>query len=124
MEPVFIVATTDDQVPRVAPFRDLYALKPTVVHMTLLWDHNSYHVHVKERYFIINGGRKIAVHDPIDDPVTVLYARRNRRCVGVNSGDVGSIPEVSYLLGIENTSKQLFLHITGDGKFWTWKNHR
>lgn len=123
MVPEYIISTVDQGSPRIVPFSELYAQRRDITAMTLLWDHNSYHVNVVDRYFIINGGRKLHFEDLFPVPM-ILYSRRNR--FEVSDGEGAKDPMVTYLLGLQSQDekKQLFLHISGDGQAWAWDNAR
>jgi len=134
MKVEWIITTSDDEGPRKVQFRELYALKDKIEQMTILWDVNSYHVNIPERYFIINGGRKLFFKDEFDEAV-LFYAKRNRKTIGMNKAPVARTVEgkvlshsVTYLLGLDGTQdgkeKILLLQTSPDGKFWRWQDHK
>ena len=126
IDPTWIITTYDDETQRAVEFSQLFALRSKIRTALLLWDTNSYYVNVKDRFFMINGGRKIPINDNFSDTISFLYARRNKQSVALFTSK-GSItkPEVSYILGVEGIENQeLFIHITKNGTLWEWGDKR
>lgn len=127
MSPEIIICTIDQPNPSVVPFSELYGQKEKITQMVFLWDYNSYLVNLPEKYFIVNGGRKLFFGDNIEGEIRILYARRNRMSVSVNQDVVeqeSNSQTTSYLLGVESSDKQLLLIISEDGGAWAWKNKK
>ena len=132
MGPEFIVRVKDEKSPRPIEFEDICALKDRLLSLTLLWDTNCYLVNRERRFFIINGGRKIALEDFKGcRDLGVFYRRRHNKDLifgAVPDQAVEGEHRVSYLIGFEGTvdneEKITFLHVSPDGKTWLWKNHK
>lgn len=134
-DPEFIVKIDGEPTPRPVEFEELFDLQPNMVSLTLLWDFNSYHINVRRRYFLINGGRKIAVKQFKGcRDLRIFYRRRHQQDIvfgaiphGDNAGkSLGH--RVTYLLGfigtVNDEEKVMYLHIDTDGSQWMWKNER
>jgi hypothetical protein len=131
-EPEFFITTQDNPEVRPVPFVNLYAQRDFMTSMTLLWDCNSYHINIIDKYFIINGGRRIPVTGKLDS-IKVLYARRNNVELTVTGGKEVK-RGISYLLGFEAVNDnnltegpvkhELMLHISSDGKVYTFRDKR
>ena len=125
MAPEIIISTKSQPTPAVVPFSALFSQRESITQMTLLWDYNSYHVNLSDKYFIVNGGRKLFFEDNIEGEIRLLYARRNRMSVSIGSPGADCDKFVSaYLLGVESDKKKLFLIISDDGAEWGWKDNR
>jgi hypothetical protein len=83
--------------------------------MTILWDNNCYYVNINQKYFIINGGRKQLFQTSTNDKAVIFYTRRNTQEIGKEKS-----PRSSYLLGADYGSGKIYIHISDDGKYWTW----
>jgi len=122
-----IVRVKDETSPRPIKFEELYAIKDSMVSLTLLWDTNCYSVNIDRRYFCINGGRKIAIKTfrKCTD-LSICYRKRNS--IDLSFGavpDKRSEPQVTYLIGFEGTVDgelcRELIHISPDGATWIWK---
>lgn len=132
-EPVWVITTYTDATQKAVEFSQLFAVRFDIKTALLLWDTNSYYINVEGRYFIINGGRKIAVNNEFGDSVNFLYARRVQQSVSLftSKGKITK-PEVAYLLGLQGAwegparyeNNELFVHVSEDGKSWKWGNKR
>lgn len=124
--PEYLITTkeTPEKVQRV-DFSELYELKERIAKMIMLWDNNSYIVDAVSKSFIINGGRKLLLGDHFPGAVQVLYARRNKKEISFAGEQVGQT-SISYLLGFESLEdkKQMLLHISPDGMFYKFVEHR
>jgi hypothetical protein len=109
-------------------FKDIFPQINKIVAVMMLWNANSYYVNAKERYFIINGGRRIQPTGllQLEDPKPVAI-KRHRVDMKLDSEELSG-ESISFLLGIEgilNTEKRgIYLHVSPDGTLWTWKDSR
>lgn len=116
-----IVSTIHSDMPKPVKFEELYGIKDDVISIIFLWNHNSYFVNVKERTFIINGGRKM--NFPATGKTKLLYRKRTAETVAITGAAEGSNRVITWLVGFEDeVENKLFLQISEDGKHWTWAN--
>ena len=127
----WLACTVDRPAPHVVPFKELFAMKDSIIALQLLWNFNSYYVDAKRRRFVVNGGRSIFISNWKDvQDVKVLYARRNTKVVQLNkvAGDGEGKREVSYILGLQGTldgeRKEVMLHISPNGADYYWRDKR
>lgn len=127
----FIVKLRTEEAPKNLPFKELFHNRPEMASMMLLWNNNSYYINVEDRYFLINGGRRIipAVLVLMKNPI-VLYARRNKQEVNMNMDKPSEMGDrtITYLLGaegiVDGISKEILLEVSENGLFWKWRNKR
>ena len=119
-EPTWIITFKDEELPKVVSFKDLYAIRNNINSALLLWDYNSYRVDIKDKYFCVNGGKKIYIQE-METPEFV-YLRRNIRNIYENS--TNSDTNTFYILGMQENSNTLVLNISSDGSNWAWKTHK
>lgn len=122
-QPEYIICTPDSPEPHKVEFSELFVQRDDITKMILLWDSNSYLVDTISKSFIINGGRRLCVADHFPGRANVLYARRNRQEISMNSNEKG-MASTSYLLGLKANGKELILHISPDGKAFSMIDHR
>lgn len=124
----FIVKLKNEDTPKTLPFKELFQNRSNMESMQLLWDCSSYYVNVEERYFIINGGRRVQPDNLVmmESPM-VLYTRRNKQEVGMDGVEVGD-RVITYLLGaegiVDGIHKEILLEIEETGILWRWRKHR
>ena len=123
-QPEYIICTHAKPEPHSVEFSELFAQREDIKKMIMLWDSNSYLVDVILKSFLINGGRRLSLLDHFPGRATVLYARRNRQEISLNSDEKGRA-SISYLLGLKGEDgKELILHISPDGKAFSMIDHR
>ncbi len=126
--PEWIISTKTQPAPYVVEFKELFALRKDILSMTLLWTFNSYHVDVRRRQFLINGGRRISISMQPD--TELLYAKRNRKTVLLNEikKNGAGVHEITYLLGLQDVidgrQREIMIHVSSDGANWYWRNRR
>lgn len=128
MSPEWIVWIGDDPKPVSLQFEELFPVKDQIKKVVLLWDTNSYVIDVVNKSFIINGGRLFQPVGLQDMENAVLeYAARHTRQLSMTA-DSESSESISYLAGvkgtIENEERQLLIHVSSDGRSWSWKDHK
>ena len=129
MERMEIVVSMRDEPTKfsVVPFEGLAASIPNIRTMTFLWDSNSYHVNAEDRTFIINGGRKLKP-EGIDgwDGAQVIYRRRSRVSIDVNSSEKKDAVMVTWLVGLEGVKDGercvRLVHVGPGGRQWRWRS--
>jgi len=131
LPPEWIICTHDRPAPHVVDFKEMFAIKSSIIVLQLLWNYNCYFVDVKRRRFVINGGRNIFISDWKDvQNVEILYAKRHTKTVQLNKTveDGSGKHEITYLLGIQGTldgeRKEVLIHISPNGKEWYWRDKR
>ncbi len=127
----FIVSTKDRPQPYKIEFEKIFPLKPQIKSAVLLFNFNSYLVNVKEKFFVINGGRKISIkgfESCSDLKVTVVKRHRRELSLGKAESNGKGKEYVFFLLGWEGTvegeKKELFLNISPEGNQWFWASKR
>lgn len=125
--PEWFITDSMGEKPRIVDFPDIFAIKSDVKSLMILWPLSSYYVNVKEKYFIIQGGKRIQPTgiDEMKD-VKLLYARRNRQDMTLDGQN--KVLHVSYLMGVEGQldgkTRVLYLEVSEDGRLWRWKFER
>jgi len=88
-DPEWFITTVSRKDPEKVLFKDIFKQRNEILSMMILWDYNSYYVNILDRYFIINGGRRLqpTVLLQLENPI-VCYARRVQQDYAVNSGEM------------------------------------
>ena len=130
LEPTFLVSTEYPLKYKICSFSQLYNIRFDIKSLILLWDFNSYLINIHDKYFIINGGRKIQpnVFNEMKD-FHLIYARRNRINIVLDSDKPTEKPQKFYLFGIEgkfldNMANSILLQISEDGTQWIWRDKK
>jgi hypothetical protein len=122
-----LAAFENDELQKIE-FTDIKKHGSSISKIIFLWDHNSYIADVKNRLYVINGGRYIAVpwfKDAIDFHLDCY--KRHRKILSMN-GKGKDIEVITYLIGfrgiINSEQHEIFLYVSGDGKLWKWLDKR
>lgn len=126
-----IVITLKDGNTKKVDFTDIKKMADDISKVIFMYECNSYVVDVEHKTFLINGGRYLTF-DWLKkvDTVHLQCFRRNRKEFNINGSEIAgnNIVSVSYLLGfygiIKAEKKEVYLHISEDGKAWHWLNKR
>jgi len=124
--PEWIVKYLDKDIPDSVEFESIFPSRDRIEHLTLLWDTNSYHLNVAERFFIVNGGRRLRPQILEEWGVCRLLAVRRWTRELSMTGDQVRADSARYLLGFvgSDESEQLFVHVAEDGASWAWEKKR
>lgn len=125
--PEWFITDSLEGKPKQVNFPDIFSIKSDVKSLMILWPLSSYYVNIEEKYFIIQGGKRIQPSGITEmKDVRLLYARRNRQDMTLDGQS--KVLHVSYLIGIEGElegeTRVLFLEVSDDGRFWRWKFER
>jgi hypothetical protein len=109
-------------------FKDIFPQADKIISVMMLWNTNSYYVNAKDKYFIINGGRRIQPTGLLQFTDSKVVAIKRHRVDMPLNGEDSSRESTSFLLGINGIlneeKRELYLHISPDGSLWTWKANR
>ncbi len=119
---------SEDETLKKVQFNYIFPNKEHIDSITMLFDTNSYIINVRQRFFIINGGRRIQPKPVmLMDEVWPLAVKRRRKTVTLNGEESGD-ESLSYLLGIEGIlngeKREVLIQISQDGSLWAWKSKR
>ena len=126
-----ILITLKDGTTQKVDFTDIKKMAENISKVIFMYECNSYVVDVDKKTFLINGGRYLTF-DWLSkvDTVHLQCFRRNRKELQINGSDItdNNKVSVSYLLGfygiIKSEKKEVYLHVSEDGKEWHWLNKR
>jgi len=128
-EPVWIGTKYDGTIAEI-PFKELLHTCDKLKQLALIWDCNSYLINIEDRYFVVNGGRRLAIRDDLRD-IKLIYRRRKRAVLKMNeigrTPDQDRKPETFYLLGISGKNgsdipQHILLQISECGQFFIWQD--
>lgn len=120
MKPIWMAQLDDEVKRREIQFEEIFALKPRIVSLALVYETNSYFVHVHDAHFVVNGGRKLAVPNMVV-PQLICIRRHTRRMRADLSGILSE--ERAFLLGLKEGRRIVALWIdAARGDTWQWRN--
>ena len=116
-----IIVTTRSQQGKAkrVSFSEIYPIKDDIETIMFLWNSNSYYVSVKDKTFIVNGGRRLHINDI--GKCKLLSRKRNQLTLST-TGDEGKEQKIFWLVGVESEDKVCYLKISEDGKVYEWCN--
>lgn len=110
-------------------FKDIFPNRDNIESIMMLWDTNSYYINVKNKYFLINGGRRVQPIALLEmEDLKPLAVHRHRKELSTNTMDVTGNESSLFLVGvtgiIKDEVRDLFLYISQDGSMWSWGTKR